>query len=227
MNTKSNIAAIIPVRAGSRRLPNKNILPFGDTNLLIHKIRQLKQVSNLSEIVVSSDSQEMLEMAKSEGVLIHERSLKYADDKSVPFGEVVAHCAEYCTTCEHIMWAPCVCPIVDSSIYYKAIEKYNDYVIGTKQFDSLATFKEIREFLWNDNGPINYGLREKHLLSQQLPILYAINNAIYMYSRENMIKYKYFIGDNPFKLILSKYESIDIDERVDYDIALNILKGRQ
>lgn len=31
--------AIIPVRAGLRRLPNKNILPFGDSNLLINKIR--------------------------------------------------------------------------------------------------------------------------------------------------------------------------------------------
>ena len=42
--------AIIPVRAGSRRLPNKNILPFGDSNLLVHKIRQLKKVVLIDEI---------------------------------------------------------------------------------------------------------------------------------------------------------------------------------
>jgi N-acylneuraminate cytidylyltransferase len=35
----NKITAIIPVRAGSRRLKNKNILQFGDTNLLIRKIR--------------------------------------------------------------------------------------------------------------------------------------------------------------------------------------------
>lgn len=41
------ITAVIPARAGSRRLKNKNILPFADSNLLIHKIRQLKKVKGV------------------------------------------------------------------------------------------------------------------------------------------------------------------------------------
>ena len=61
-----SLTAIIPVRGGSRRLPNKNILPFGDSNLLVHKIRQLKQVDGINTIVVSSDSDVMLEMANQE-----------------------------------------------------------------------------------------------------------------------------------------------------------------
>ena len=40
----TTITAIIPVKGNSTRLPNKNILPFADTNLLVHKIRQLKEV---------------------------------------------------------------------------------------------------------------------------------------------------------------------------------------
>ena len=65
---KNEITAIIPVRAGSTRLKNKNIAPFAGTNLLIHKINQLKQVSEISKIVVSSDSDVMLEMARQAGV---------------------------------------------------------------------------------------------------------------------------------------------------------------
>ena len=38
------ITAVVPVKGNSTRLPNKNILPFGDSNLLQHKIEQLKQV---------------------------------------------------------------------------------------------------------------------------------------------------------------------------------------
>ena len=56
------ISAIIPVKGNSTRLPNKNILPFGSSNLLRHKIDQLKQVEGLSEIICSSDSDEMLEI---------------------------------------------------------------------------------------------------------------------------------------------------------------------
>ena len=52
---EKSITAVIPVKAKSTRLPGKNILPFADSNLLIHKIRQLKQVESISDIVVSSD----------------------------------------------------------------------------------------------------------------------------------------------------------------------------
>ena len=55
------ITAIVPVKGNSTRLPNKNILPFGDSNLLLHKLDQLKQVKEITDIVVSSDSDEMLE----------------------------------------------------------------------------------------------------------------------------------------------------------------------
>ena len=62
------ITAIIPVKGNSTRLPNKNILPFAESNLLIHKIRQLKQVEEITDIIVSSDSDEMLAMGEAEGV---------------------------------------------------------------------------------------------------------------------------------------------------------------
>lgn len=54
------ITAVIPVRAGSRRLKNKNVAPFAGTNLLINKIEQLKKVDKINRIVVSSDSDMML-----------------------------------------------------------------------------------------------------------------------------------------------------------------------
>jgi len=51
-----DITAVIPVREGSTRLKNKNVAPFAGTNLLINKINQLKEVKEISRIVVSSDS---------------------------------------------------------------------------------------------------------------------------------------------------------------------------
>ena len=64
MTHMKTITAIIPVRAGSTRLKNKNVAPFAGTNLLVNKINQLKQVKDITKIVVSSDSDLMLEMAK-------------------------------------------------------------------------------------------------------------------------------------------------------------------
>lgn len=56
------ITAIIPVREGSRRLKDKNNTPFAETNLFIYKINQLKQVSEITNMDVSSDSELMLTM---------------------------------------------------------------------------------------------------------------------------------------------------------------------
>ena len=55
------ITAVIPVRAGSTRLKNKNVAPFAGTNLLVNKIRQLQEVPEITKIVVSSDSDMMLQ----------------------------------------------------------------------------------------------------------------------------------------------------------------------
>ena len=83
------ISAVIPVKANSSRLPKKNILPFRSSNLLQEKINQLKQIQELgfiNEIIVSSDSAEMLEMARKSNVTIDERPLCYADE-SRPFSD--------------------------------------------------------------------------------------------------------------------------------------------
>ena len=68
-----DITAVIPVREGSTRLKNKNVAPFAGTNLLINKINQLKEVKEISRIVVSSDSDMMLAMAKERGVMMKKR----------------------------------------------------------------------------------------------------------------------------------------------------------
>ena len=60
-----DITAVIPVREGSTRLKNKNVAPFAGTNLLINKINQLKEVKEISRIVVSSDSKHSMKQLKS------------------------------------------------------------------------------------------------------------------------------------------------------------------
>lgn len=86
-NIIKDITAVIPVREGSTRLKNKNVAPFAGTNLLINKINQLKEVKEISRIVVSSDSDMMLAMAKERGVMTHKRSPEYCDEKTKSFGK--------------------------------------------------------------------------------------------------------------------------------------------
>lgn len=211
-----SITAIIPVRAGSRRLKNKNISPFAGTNLLINKIEQLKKVPQIDKIVVSSDSEIMLEMAKQNGVFIHKRAPEYCDEKTKTFGEVVRHVAESVEG-DHIVWATCTSPLVFPKTYIKAIEEY--FSALEQGYDSLVSFEVIKRYLWDDRGPLNYELGLKHVPSQQLPNLYIVTDGVLIAPREKMIEWSYFHGSNPYKFILDKRSSVDVDDGLDLAVA--------
>ncbi len=211
-----SVTAVIPVREGSRRLKNKNIAPFAGTNLLINKIEQLKKVPEIDNIVVSSDSELMLKMAESQGVMTHRRALEFCDEKTKTFGEVVAH---ICSSVpgDHIVWATCTAPLVFPKHYSEAINLY--YEALNNGHDSLVSMEQFKRYLWDNNGPVNYELGLKHVPSQQLPPLYFCTDGILIAPREKMIEWNYFHGTNPYRYILDKRTSVDIDDGLDLACA--------
>lgn len=216
MMEKMDITAVIPVREGSRRLKNKNVAPFAGTNLLLNKIEQLKKVDEISRIVVSSDSDMMLSMAKSAGALTHKRAPEYCDEKTKTFGEVVRHVAESVGG-EHILWATCTSPLVFPKTYRAAIAEYPKAL--NDGFDSLVSFEVIKRYLWDEKGPVNYELGLKHVPSQQLPNLYIVTDGILLAPRKKMIEWAYFHGRNPYRFIIDKRTAIDIDDGLDLAVA--------
>ena len=211
-----SVTAVIPVREGSRRLKNKNIAPFAGTNLLINKIEQLKKVSEIDNIVVSSDSELMLSMAESQGVMTHRRAIEFCDEKTKTFGEVVAHICSNVPG-DHIVWATCTAPLVFPKHYSEAINLYYDAL--KDGYDSLVSMQQFKRYLWDDNGPVNYELGLKHVPSQQLPPLYFCTDGILIAPREKMVEWNYFHGTKPYRYILDKRTSIDIDDGLDLACA--------
>lgn len=206
------ISAVIPVRAGSRRLKNKNLAPFRDSTLLEHKIEVLKKVPAITRIVVTSDSEEMLAIAKSHVVDIHRRPAEYCDEISKPFGETVKL---VCSAIEgdHILWAPCTSPLVSPKLYSRAIEIYLEAL--EDGYDSLISVELFKHFMWDENGPLNYELGEKQVPSQQLPDLYVVTNGILLAPRAKTIEWKYTYGRNPYKFEVDKFSAVDIDDELD------------
>lgn len=212
----STITAIVPVREGSTRLKNKNIAPFAGTNLLLFKLEQLKKVQDLSNIVVSSDSDTMLAMAKEAGVKTHKRAPEYCDEKTKRFGEVVRHICENVEG-DHILWATCTSPLVFPPVYRQAIGCY--FKALETGYDSLMSVEIFRRYIWNEDGPINYKLGLGHVPSQQLDPLYYVTDGILMAPRYKMIEWCYVHGSNPYKFVLDKRSSVDIDDGLDLATA--------
>lgn len=210
------ITAIIPVRAGSTRLKNKNIAPFAGTNLLVNKINQLKQVKEITRIVVSSDSDVMLAMAKAAGAETHKRAPEYCDEKTKTFGEVVRHIAESVEG-DDILWATCTSPLVFPKDYRAAIDAY--YPALENGFDSLMSVESFKRYIWTEEGPLNYELGLKHVPSQQLPTMYFVTDGILMAPRKKMVEWSYFHGRHPYKFVVDKRTGCDIDDGLDLACA--------
>lgn len=210
---QGDITAVIPVRAGSRRLKDKNIFPWTNgKNLLTNKIDQLKKVKEINRIVVSSDSDEMLSMADENGCYTHKRDAAYCDESTKSFGEVVSHIADNVQG-EHILWATVTCPLLGTSKYSDSIKKYFEAL--EEGHDSLISFTSFQHYTWDENGPINYKLGKEHVPSQELKLMYIPTFGICIMPRLEMIKSSYLHGTNPYKYIVSKIESVDIDDELD------------
>ncbi len=213
-----NITAIIPVKKDSTRLPGKNILPFGDSNLLVHKIRQLKEVKEVSSIVVSSDSEEMLEMAEEEGVIPMKRPKQYADE-SLPISEFVSYLSDVVDG-DHYMWSCVTSPLVDAVLYKEAIHIYFEKLEAG--YDSLVTVSMFQHYLMDESGPFNFSRGRNHPNSQKLPRLYLFTNGIQLTPREKYKEWGDRIGEKPYLMLVGKKESIDIDDIYDYKFALSM-----
>lgn len=214
---QSEFTAIVPVRKGSRRLPNKNLAPFSGNTLLQHKINQLKTFLPLSNILVSSDSDEMLGVAHQNGVCAHDRPSLYSDDvEGKPLGDTIALIAEQVQT-KHILWAQVTSPLVDADLYESAVGTYLEG-IGT-DFDSLISVQRVRDYLRDENGPLNYDIAKGHLPSQMLPELWRVTYGIVMAPREQMLAWRYYYGPKPYLLEVNKYQAMDIDDGEDLLIS--------
>lgn len=212
------ITAVIPVRAGSTRVKDKNIRPFADSSLLEIKIEQLKAIPSIDRIIVSSDSDEMLRIAEERGVTPKKRPLEYCDERSRTFNEVVRYIASEEVETEIMMWIPCVCPIVSSDKIQEGIELYKKQQIGDLPGNGVCTARLIKEYLYGDNGPVNFSI-EHHVKSQNLPNWHYITNGFFIAKRKEMIEWGFVYGPHPLFCEVNQFECLDIDDQTDFELA--------
>jgi CMP-N,N'-diacetyllegionaminic acid synthase len=83
MNNKPNVIGIIPARGGSKGVPKKNIKEIGDYPMIAYSIIASKLSTMLDRTIVSTDSQEIADVAKKFGAEIpFLRPSEYASDSS-------------------------------------------------------------------------------------------------------------------------------------------------
>lgn len=211
--SKKTITAVVPVRKGSQRVISKNTRPFSDTTLLDLKLEVLKKVKSIDKIIVNTDCEVSIEIAKKHNVNIFKRE-DYFASSNVTNDQHWKHIAEVTDTNILIM-AQTTSPLIKISTYEKAIENYLENI---NKFDSLNSVSDEKKFLWQNNSPINYDI-SKTPKSQDLPNIVSLNFAITIINKELMYNRGNVIGEKPSFITLDKIESVDIDDTLDFEFA--------
>lgn len=207
------IKALVAVRSGSQRVVNKNIRPFAGSSLLEIKLQQLKRIPNLDGVVVNSNDEEMLKIARKLGCEAVKREEYYASNQ-VSMSDVYRNMAENFDG-DVVAYINVTNPLLRDETITNAIEEYKKL---EEKHDSLNSAHLIKEFLFKDNLPINYDLRNQPR-SQDLPDIAALNFAVSIISRENMIECKNVVGYRPNIYLIDEVEATDIDNQIDFDFA--------
>lgn len=206
------IVGVFGVRSGSLRVENKNLRPFAGSNLIELKIKQLKRISRLDEIVVNSNNEEMLDIARKHGCTAVKRSEYYATN-TVPANEMYRNIAENCPG-DLFVYATATNPLLKD----ETIDTLLDIFLQQNEFDSINTTHSIKEFLVKDNKPHNFSL-DKVPRSQDLPDISALNFAVNILKKDTMIAQSHVVGKKPLFYTIDTLEATDIDEILDFEFA--------
>jgi len=223
MNNLDDLTVLVPVREDSTRIPKKVLQKFSsEYNLLEWKLNQLLDVIDQNKIIVSSNSKNIESIAKNMGVGYHNRSDYLSEGHQATFSEVITGIVNDIET-KHFAWVTVVVPLMNPNEYRDAFETYFEKVVDSKKFDSLFSANILKDYLWDEDKPINYRADKYHTISQNLPKIYRVTNGLYMRDRKSTIDEGYFLGNSPYKFLVDKISAVDIDEYEDLIIAKSMI----
>jgi CMP-N-acetylneuraminic acid synthetase len=229
------VLAVIPARAGSKRLPGKNLLPLGGKPLIAWTIAAAMEARSITDILVSTDSEEIAAEARRHGAsapFLRPREL--ATDTAASF-EVVRHAVEYASgvlgrPCEFTLLLQPTSPLRGSADIQAALD-----LLAARNADAVVSVCESDHSpLWMNTLPpdrsLDGFLREevKNRRSQDLPRHYRINGAIYAGRTETLLREgSFFPARNAFAHVMAREDSVDIDDALDFAVAEALLAFRK
>lgn len=225
------ILALIPARGGSKGVPRKNIRLLGNKPLLEYSIESAKNSHLISEILVSTDDEEIAiaaELAGCKPPFLRPSSL--AQDQSTSI-EVVLHALAYYENQKIYFDAVCLLqptsPFREASFIDKAIAKFI-----TSQSDSLISVLPIPHqynphwaFEEDDQGFLHIATGEENIITrrQDLPKAFYRDGSVYL-TKTEVLKTGTFFGKKTAYITSNPELHVNIDTQEDWDYAEQLLQ---
>lgn len=221
-----HILGVCPARGGSRRVPKKNIKMLGGKPLIAWTIQEALKSRTLDFFLVSTDSEEIAKISTNYGAPVpFMRPAEISEDVDTVF--VLQHAVNWYEKeykCR-VNWVVCLQPTspfrnahdidrcvelahesnVETVLSYSKTQQHPYWCFTVKPNQRLESFMDVN--MEGDN-----------LVSQNLPITYYPNGAVYVTKRDVIMNGQIY-GRERIGYYMPRERSIDLEEAFDFLIA--------
>lgn len=216
--------AIITARGGSKRIPKKNIREFCGQPIIAYSIKAALESGVFSEVMVSTDSEEIVEIARQYGATVpFMRSEKTSDDFATTADVILEVLDRYKEMGKEFEYACCIYPTAP----FVTGEKLRDAMRIMKENNPVEVMPVVafsyppqRSYVIDTEGLIKYKYPEYMTTrSQDLEKQYHDAGQFYMYHVEQYLARDGKVADGVMPIIVSDLEVQDIDSEDDWKVA--------
>ena len=222
------ILGIIPARGGSKGVPGKNKRILGTKPLIQYTIEAAAGAKSLTDIVVSTDDQEIANISKGLGVEVPGLRPPHLSSDSSPSIDTVIYVLDLLEKMGRRYNAVCLlqptAPFRTSNDIEDAVKRFqeakSDSLISVipipHEYNPHWVFESTKR-----EGLLSLATGEKNIISrrQDLPPAYIRNGAIYLTNTQIIVNQKSLYGKTISYYVMSRETHINIDTMADWSRA--------
>ena len=213
--------AVVPARGGSKRIPRKNIKPFCGKPMIAYSIEAAIRAGIFDEIIVSTDDEEIADVARNAGASVPFMRPKELSDDFTATGAVVEHAIKFLQArgdrIKFVCTIYATAPLIDEFYIKLGLEKLrasnakNAFSCTSMPFPIWRTFKIAKdgrcEMFWREN----FAKR-----SQDLEEAYQDAGQFYWTNLDAPSSDEIFFGRDSIAIVLPRHLVQDIDTPQDW-----------
>lgn len=215
--------AFVPVRGGSKGIPDKNIKLFLGKPLVFWTLSELEKTKSIDKIILATDSMKITNVVESfnfKKVQIFHRSSDNASDTSSTESVILEYLNDVGLNLEYnFMLVQATSPLTTTKDYSESLDLFL-----SGGYDSVLSCARIKRFFWNEQGePMNYDFN-KRPRRQDFEGTLIENGSLYISKVKNIIRHQNRISGNIGVYVMPEFTAVEIDEEEDWIIAESLMR---